>query len=163
MTDIDDIRFRVRETLTKEFGDDFARDLMSLTPPFNWTDVAMKSDVAGAKSDVRDEIAHLRSEMRSEFKAVRSEMASEFAAVRAEMRSEFKAVRSEMASEFKAVRAEMAALEDRINGRFAVSEARMDSSLHSAMRSQTIALSAIFGGLMAVMTTSLSLVAFYVR
>jgi len=141
MTDIDDIRFRVRGTLTKEFGDDFARDLMSLTPPFNWTDVAMKSDVAGAKSALRDEIAHLRSEMRSEFKAVRSEMASEF----------------------KAVRAEMAALEDRINGRFAISEARMDSSLHSAMRSQTIALSAIFGGLMAVMTTSLSLVAFYVR
>ena len=130
MTDIDDIRFRVRETLTKEFGDDFARDLMSLTPPFNWTDVATKSDVAAVKAELRDEIAHLRSEMRSEFKAVR---------------------------------AEMAALEDRINGRFAVSEARMDSSLHSAMRSQTIALSAIFGGLMAVMTTSLSLVAFYVR
>jgi len=115
MTDIDDIRFRVRETLTKEFGDDFARDLMSLTPPFNWTDIATKSDVA-------------------------------------------------------AVKAELTVLEVRVDARFAVSDANMNrrfaelsQEFQSAMRSQTIALSAIFGGLMAVMTTSLSLVAFYVR
>ena len=108
MTDIDDIRFRVRGTLTKEFGDEFARDFMSLTPAFNWDDIATKSDVTG-----------LKSEMTSEFAAVRSELT--------------------------------------------VLEARMNSNLHAAMRSQTLALSAIFGGLMAVMTTSLSLVAFFVR
>ena len=97
MTDIDDRRFRVREALTKHFGDEFARDFMSITPTINWTDVATKSDLD--------------------------------------------------------------ALETRVDRRFA----EMKGEMHSLVRSQTIALTAILGGLMTVMTTALSLVAFFAR
>lgn len=97
MTDIDDRRFRVREALTKHFGDEFARDFMSITPTINWTDVATKSDLD--------------------------------------------------------------ALEGRMDRRFA----EMKGEMHSLVRSQTIALTAILGGLMTVMTTALSLVAFFAR
>ena len=97
MSDIDDRRFRIRETLTEEFGDEFARDFMSITPNFNWSDIAMKSDLRE--------------------------------------------------------------IETRIDRRFAEASQEM----HSLMRSQTIAISAIFGGLMTVMTTALSVVAFLSR
>ena len=97
MSDIDDRRFRIRETLTEEFGEEFARDFMSITPTFDWSEIAMKSDLRE--------------------------------------------------------------IETRIDRRFAEASQEM----HSLMRSQTIAISAIFGGLMTVMMTALSLVAFLSR
>lgn len=119
MSDIDDRRFRIREALTEEFGEEFARDFMSITPPFNWSDIAMKSDL-------REIEGRLNTRIES-----------------AEMR---------------------------LNGRVDVLEAKIDrrfaeasQEMHSLMRSQTIAISAIFGGLMTVMTTALSLVAFLSR
>ena len=97
MSDIDDRRFRIREALTEEFGEEFPRDFMNITPTFDWSEIAMKSDLRE--------------------------------------------------------------IETRIDRRFAEASQEM----HSLMRSQTIAISAIFGGLMTVMMTALSLVAFLSR
>ena len=108
MTDIDDRRFRVREALTKHFGDEFARDFMSITPTINSSDVATKSDLDALETRVDRRFAEMKGEMDRRF-------------------------------------------------------AEMKGEMHSLVRSQTIALTAILGGLMTVMTTALSLVAFFAR
>ena len=108
MTDIDDRRFRVRETLTKHFGDEFARDFMSITPTINWSDVATKSDLDALEGRMDRRLAEMKGEMDHRF-------------------------------------------------------AEMKGEMHSLVRSQTIALTAILGGLMTVMTSALSLVAFFAR
>ena len=117
MTDIDDRRFRVREALTKHFGDEFARDFMSITPTINWSDVATKSDLDALETRVDRRFAEMKGEMDHRFAEMKGDMDRRFAEMKGEM--------------------------------------------HSLVRSQTIALTAILGGLMTVMTTALSLVAFF--
>ena len=86
-----------------------AKLMMTAIPPFSWSEVATKTDLAqfAARDETRAEFATVRNETRAEFAAVRNEMKLEFAAVRNEMRLEFAAVRNEMKLEFATLRDEM--------------------------------------------------------
>jgi len=65
-----------------------AQTLMELLPPFDWSDVARRSDIA----ELRGEVAELRGEIggvKGQIGGLRSEMVGGLAEVRAEIRAQF--------------------------------------------------------------------------
>lgn len=79
-----------------------AKLMMTAIPPFSWSEIATKADLAefATRNEMRVEFAEVRSEMKFEFAAVRGEMQAEFAAVRSEMHADSAAIRLETANSF---------------------------------------------------------------
>jgi hypothetical protein len=89
MTIDEQVRHDLFEGLQAAVGLEPAKLMMTAIPPFSWSEIATKSDLA--KYATGDE-------MRAEFAAVRSEMKFEFAAIRSEMQANTSAIRLEMAN-----------------------------------------------------------------
>ena len=69
--------------------------------------VAMHTDMAELRSEVRSEMAELRTELRSEMAELRSELRSEMTELRTELRSEMAELRSDLRLEMAELRAEV--------------------------------------------------------
>jgi hypothetical protein len=89
MTIDEQVRHDLFNGLQAAVGVEPAKLMMTAIPPFSWSEIATKTDLAQFAT---------RGEMQAEFAAVRNEMKAEFAAVRNEMKLEFAAVRLEMAN-----------------------------------------------------------------
>lgn len=76
--------------------------LMTQGPPFDWSDVARRSDLVALRADVRAEVAALRGEMDARFTAVRGEIAG---------------LRGELGGEVGELRGELRELRGELNGR----------------------------------------------
>ena len=99
MTIDEQVRHDLFTGLQAALGTDPAKLMMTAIPPFSWSEIATKADLAQFAT---------RDEMHAEFTAVRNEMKFEFATIRSEMRTDSAAVRDEMHAGFAAVRLEFA-------------------------------------------------------
>lgn len=99
MTIDEQVRHDLFAGLQAAVGVEPAKLMMTAIPPFSWSEVATKTDLAHFAT---------RDETRAEFAAVRNEMHTEFAAVRNEMKLEFASVRDEMHVDSAAIRLEIA-------------------------------------------------------
>jgi hypothetical protein len=85
-------RHRLYETLKSSLGPQDAEIFMNLMPPANWSEFAMKSDVAELRADVKTDIADLRTEIAE----LRTELKLDIADLRTELRTEIACVKFEI-------------------------------------------------------------------
>ena len=109
MTIDEQVRHDLFTGLQTAVGVEPAKLMMTAIPPFSWSEIATKADLAqfATRDETGAEFAAVRNEMKLEFAAVRNEMKLEFAEVRGEMKLEFAAVRSEMHAGSASIRDEM--------------------------------------------------------
>lgn len=67
-------RQRVYARLRDVLGEEVATTLMSARPPFEWSEVATKTDLANLSSQLRGEMRELHGELRGEMGELRGEM-----------------------------------------------------------------------------------------
>ena len=110
MTIDEQVRHDLFTGLQAAVGVEPAKLMMTAIPPFSWSEIATKVDLAqfATRNETRSEFAAVRNEMKFEFAAVRSEMHAEFAVVRSEMHADSGSIRDEMHTGFAAVRLEIA-------------------------------------------------------
>lgn len=89
MTIDEQVRHDLFAGLQAAVGVEPAKLMMTAIPPFSWSEVATKTDLAHFAT---------RDETRAEFAAVRNEMKLEFASVRDEMHVDSAAIRLEIAN-----------------------------------------------------------------
>ena len=98
MTIDEQVRHDLFTGLQAALGVDPAKLMMTAIPPFSWSEIATKADLAQFAT---------RDEMHAGFTAVRNEMKFEFATVRSEMRADSAAIRDEMHADSAAIRLEI--------------------------------------------------------
>ena len=87
MTIDEQVRHELFTGLQATVGPEPAKLMMTAIPPFSWSEIATKADLAefATRSEMQSEFAEVRSEMKFEFAAVRSEMHADLAAIRLEI------------------------------------------------------------------------------
>lgn len=86
---------RLRDAL----GEEAATTLMSDRPPFDWSEVATKHDLAALRDELRGEMADLRRELRGEMATLRGELRGEVGELRGELGQVEARLSREMASQ----------------------------------------------------------------
>ena len=110
MTIDEQVRHDLFTGLQTAVGVEPAKLMMTAIPPFSWSEIATKADLAqfATRDETGAEFAAVRNEMKLEFAEVRGEMKLEFAAVRSEMHAGSASIRDEMHAGSAAIRLEIA-------------------------------------------------------
>ena len=77
-------RHRSTRPLKSSLGPQDAETFMNLMPPANWTEFAMKSDIAELRTELKTDIAELRTELKTDI----AELKIDIAELRTELKSE---------------------------------------------------------------------------
>ena len=103
-------RLELLQALERLLGASPANILMSLLPPFDWSDVARQSDLVALRADVtavRAEIGTVRADLTAEIATVRAELTAEIATVRAELKVDIANLRTELKGDIVNLRTEL--------------------------------------------------------
>jgi hypothetical protein len=78
-------RYRLYDSLRTTLGTAEADTFINLMPPFDWTDVATKADLAELRADLRADMAELRGDLRAEMAQLGGELRADMGELRGDL------------------------------------------------------------------------------
>ncbi|MCP4959686.1 MAG: hypothetical protein GY925_10505 [Actinomycetia bacterium] len=89
-------RRQLHDALAAAIGDQPSELLMELLPPTGWADLATRTDLEIARTDLRMELHDFRSELKVDIQDLKAELKSDIQQVRTELSSDLDEVRGEL-------------------------------------------------------------------
>jgi hypothetical protein len=123
-------RRRLHRELTDVMGEERATMLVDHLPPFDWTELATKRDLADAEQRLTHDMSELRTELARDMAQVRSDLSRDIAEVRAELHHEVNRLRADTAHGFGLMRNAFVGVGyrfDAVDARFVGVESRFDA------------------------------------
>ncbi len=120
-------RRQLHDALAAAIGDQPSELLMELLPPTGWADLATRTGLEIARTDLRMELHDFRSELKVDIQDLKAELKSDIEQVRTELKSDIQQVRTELSSDLDEVRGELQEQRIEFTERFHDLEGRVDA------------------------------------